>query len=84
MNGLFHAAVSGVLVVIELLDAGIVVVHGCLSHMDDQLAGLVQGQHGVGDQVHIQLPDTVFQVRIFVLLLGPVGNDPFGQRGQDP
>ena len=77
-----HTAESGIFIIIKLLDTGIVVVHGCLSHMEDQLARLVQGQNRVGDQVHIQFPDALFQLQVFDFLLGFVRNDPFCQRGK--
>ena len=79
---LVHALLPGIIIFKKLLNTGFIVVYGCLTHMLDQLTGLVQGQGRIGDQMHIQFLQMLFQLRILVLLRGPVRHDPLRQRGK--
>ena len=79
---LVHPLLPGIIIFKKLLNTGFIVVYGCLTHMLDQLTGLVQGQGWIGDQMHIQFLQMLFQLRILVLLRGPVRHDPLRQRGK--
>ena len=78
---LLNAVKTFGVVFIQLLDSRVVVVQRHIGHMTDQVGGLVQGDGGVGDQVHVQLPEIFFDIGI-LLILGLSRDKFFGQSGK--